>query len=177
MDSNKKRIKLTLKNISKSFYTRKEVFEAVNNISLDVYENEFLVILGPGQCGKSVLLNMISGLEMPTAGTVKFAEEKEAEVGFVFQKTAVFPWKTVVQNVEFALQLKGVDKKERRKRAQYLIDLGGLHGFENSYPRQLSGGMKQRVGIARAYCSDPQILLMDEPFGALDAQTRYQMED
>ena len=177
MDSNKKRIKLTLKNISKSFYTRKEVFEAVNNISLDVYENEFLVILGPGQCGKSVLLNMISGLEMPTAGTVKFAEEKEAEVGFVFQKTAVFPWKTVVQNVEFALQLKGVDKKERRKRAQYLIDLVGLHGFENSYPRQLSGGMKQRVGIARAYCSDPQILLMDEPFGALDAQTRYQMED
>lgn len=177
MDGKVKKVKLTLKNISKSFYSRKEIFEAVNNISLDVYENEFLVVLGPGQCGKTVLLNMIGGLETPTAGTVNFADQKEAGVGFVFQKTEVFPWKTVMQNVEFALELRGVGKKERRERAQYLIDLVGLRGFENSYPRQLSGGMKQRVGIARAYCSDPQILLMDEPFGALDAQTRYQMEE
>ena len=177
MDGKVKKVKLTLKNISKSFYSRKEIFEAVNNISLDVYENEFLVVLGPGQCGKTVLLNMIGGLETPTAGTVNFADQKEAGVGFVFQKTAVFHWKTVMQNVEFALELRGVGKKERRERAQYLIDLVGLRGFENSYPRQLSGGMKQRVGIARAYCSDPQILLMDEPFGALDAQTRYQMEE
>lgn len=175
MDSKERRIMLTLKNISKSFFSRKEVFEAVNDISLDVYENEFLVILGPGQCGKSVLLNIISGLDVPTAGSVEFKDK--AEVGFVFQKTAVFPWKTVMQNVEFALELKGMNKKERRERAQYFIDLVGLHNFENSYPGQLSGGMKQRVGIARAYCSAPQILLMDEPFGALDAQTRYQMEE
>ena len=95
MDGKEKRVKLTLKNISKSFYARKEIFEAVNNISIDVYENEFLVILGPGQCGKSVLLNIISGLEKPTAGEVKFPSNDEKKVGFVFQKTAVFPWKTV----------------------------------------------------------------------------------
>ena len=99
MDRKEKRVKLTLKNISKSFYARKEIFEAVSNISIDVYENEFLVILGPGQCGKSVLLNMISGLEEPTAGEVMFPNNDEKKVGFVFQKTAVFPWKTVMQNV------------------------------------------------------------------------------
>ncbi len=177
MDGKEKRVKLTLKNISKSFYARKEIFEAVNNVSLDVYENEFLVILGPGQCGKSVLLNMITGLEKPTAGTVEFADRNESNVGFVFQKTAVFPWKTVMENVEFAQELQGVSREKRREQAQYLIELVGLKGFENSYPRQLSGGMKQRVGIARAYCSNPDVLLMDEPFGALDAQTRYQMEE
>ena len=106
-----------------------------------------------------------------------FPNKDEKKVGFVFQKTAVFPWKTVMQNVEFSQELKGVNKAERRKQAEYLIELVGLKGFENSYPRQLSGGMKQRVGIARAYCSNPDILLMDEPFGALDAQTRYQMEE
>ena len=165
VDRKEKRVKLTLKNISKSFYARKEIFEAVSNISIDVYENEFLVILGPGQCGKSVLLNMISGLEEPTAGEVMFPNNDEKKVGFVFQKTAVFPWKTVMQNVEFSQELKGVNKAERRKQAEYLIELVGLKGFENSYPRQLSGG------------SNPDILLMDEPFGALDAQTRYQMEE
>ena len=113
MDGKEKRVKLTLKNISKSFYARKEIFEAVNNISIDVYENEFLVILGPGQCGKSVLLNIISGLEKPTAGEVKFPSNDEKKVGFVFQKTAVFPWKTVMQNVEFSQELKGVNKARR----------------------------------------------------------------
>jgi NitT/TauT family transport system ATP-binding protein len=167
--------KLSLHNVAKSFYARKGVFEAVKDVSFDVMENEFLVILGPGQCGKSVLLNMIAGLETPTTGSIEFMD-KNAEVGFVFQKTAILPWKTVMENVELPLELKGVPKKERREKAQYLIDLVGLRGFENSLPKQLSGGMKQRVGIARAYCSDPDILLMDEPFGALDAQTRYQME-
>ena len=139
MDGKEKRVKLTLKNISKSFYARKEIFEAVNQISIDVYENEFLVILGPGQCGKSVLLNMISGLEEPTAGEIRFPNKDEKKVGFVFQKTAVFPWKTVMQNVEFSQELKGVDKRERRKQAQYLIELVGLKGFEDSYPRQQIG--------------------------------------
>lgn len=172
-----KRIKVSLRNISKSFVSRKEVFEAVNHVSIDVYENEFLVLLGPGQCGKTTLLNMVSGLETPTEGAVEFADNEATDVGFVFQKTAVFPWKTVMENVELPLELKGVPKEERRKRAQYLIDLVGLTGFENHLPKQLSGGMKQRVGIARAYCNNPQVLLMDEPFGALDAQTRYQMEE
>lgn len=176
MDDKVKNV-LSLKNVSKSFYGRNRVFEAVNNVSLDVRENEFLVLLGPGQCGKSVLLNIISGLDTPTMGEVEFPDEKDRDVGFVFQKTAIFPWKTVMENVELPLQLAGVGKAERREKAQYLINLVGLHGFEDALPKQLSGGMKQRVGIARAYCSNPKILLMDEPFGALDAQTRYQMEE
>ena len=168
---------LRLENIAKSFYARHEVFDAVSDFSIDVYENEFLTILGPGQCGKSVLLNIIAGLEKPTKGTVDFPASSDTTMGFVFQKTAVFPWKTVMENVELGLQIKGTNKKERREKAQYLIELVGLKGFENAYPYQLSGGMKQRVGIARAYCVNPDILLMDEPFGALDAQTRYQMEE
>lgn len=168
---------LRLENIAKSFYARHEVFDAVSDVSIDVYENEFLTILGPGQCGKSVLLNIIAGLEKPTKGTVDFPASSDTTMGFVFQKTAVFPWKTVMENVELGLQIKGTNKKERREKAQYLIELVGLKGFENAYPYQLSGGMKQRVGIARAYCVNPDILLMDEPFGALDAQTRYQMEE
>lgn len=167
---------LSVQGISKSFCARGKIFDAVNNASLDVYKNEFLVILGPGQCGKSVLLNMISGLENPTEGKIVFPDEKH-EIGFVFQKIAIFPWKTVMENVEIAPQLKGISKKERREKAEYLIELVGLKGFEKTYPAELSGGMKQRVGIARAYCSNPDILIMDEPFGALDAQTRYQMED
>ena len=168
---------LRLENIAKSFYARHEVFDAVSDVSIDVYENEFLTILGPGQCGKSVLLNIIAGLEKPTKGTVDFPASSDTTMGFVFQKTAVFPWKTVMENVELGLQIKGTNKKERREKAQYLIELVGLKGFENAEPDQLSGGMKQRVGIARAYCVNPDILLMDEPFGALDAQTRYQMEE
>lgn len=167
---------LKVENLTKAFSARDEIFEAVENVSLEVHENEFLVILGPGQCGKTVLLNMISGLEKPTSGEVKFSQAG-SKIGFVFQKTAVFEWKTVMENVEFAPMLRGVSKKERREKAQYLINLVGLTGFENSYPNQLSGGMKQRVGIARAYAADPSILIMDEPFGALDAQTRYQMEE
>lgn len=169
-------VELRTINLTKAFSTRNEIFEAVEDVSIDVHKNEFLVILGPGQCGKSVLLNMISGLEKPTSGKIEFANS-DHKIGFVFQKTAVFEWKTVMENVEFAPMLGGVPKKERRERAQYLIDLVGLTGFENSYPNQLSGGMKQRVGIARAYAADPDLLIMDEPFGALDAQTRYQMEE
>ena len=177
MDNQVNDFVLKLNHVSKSFYGRNKVFEAVNNISLSVRENEFLVLLGPGQCGKSVLLNIISGLDTPTLGNVEFANEKDKDVGFVFQKTAILPWKTVMENVELPLQLAGISKAERREKAQYLIDLVGLTGFEEALPKQLSGGMKQRVGIARAYCSNPKILLMDEPFGALDAQTRYQMEE
>ncbi len=177
MDNQVNDFVLRLNHVSKSFYGRNKVFEAVNDVSLSVRENEFLVLLGPGQCGKSVLLNIISGLDTPTLGNVEFANEKDKDVGFVFQKTAVLPWKTVMENVELPLQLAGVGKKERREKAQYLIDLVGLTGFEDALPKQLSGGMKQRVGIARAYCSNPKVLLMDEPFGALDAQTRYQMEE
>ena len=151
------------------------------DVSLEVYESEFLVILGPGRCGKTTLLNMIAGLEKPVDGQILLDGEElkgsDERIGMVFQKRALMPWKTVMENVEFGLKIKGMDKTERRKIAQKYIDLVGLTGFEKAYPDQLSGGMKQRVSIARAYSNDPHILLMDEPFGALDAQTRYAMEE
>ena len=177
-----KKVKLTLKNVSKGYVVGNSVFSAVNNVSLDVYDNEFLVLLGPGRCGKTVLLNMIAGLEEPSFGDIMIGDDRingksDPRVGMVFQELALMPWKTVMQNVELGLKIRGVPKKERREVAQKYIDLVGLHGFEKSYPAQLSGGMKQRVGIARAYTSNPQILLMDEPFGQLDAQTRYAMQE
>ena len=178
---NKSRLKMSLQNISKSFHSRKETQEAVADVSFDVYENEFLVILGPGQCGKTVLLNMIAGLESPTTGKMLYEGKEYHGVndgfGLVFQKTALMDWMTVMENVEFGLKIKKMPKEERRAIAQKYIDLVGLNGFEDKYPRQLSGGMKQRVGIARAYSTNPGVLLMDEPFGALDAQTRYLMEN
>ena len=177
-----KKVKLTLKNVSKGYVVGNSVFSAVNNVSLDVYDNEFLVLLGPGRCGKTVLLNMIAGLEEPSFGDIMVEGDRingksDPRVGMVFQELALMSWKTVMQNVELGLKIRGVPKKERREVAQKYIDLVGLHGFEKSYPAQLSGGMKQRVGIARAYTSNPQILLMDEPFGQLDAQTRYAMQE
>lgn len=181
MPMDKKKIKLRLENISQSYVVNNEVRDAVTNISLDVYDNEFLVILGPGHCGKSVLLNIIAGLEKPISGNLYLDGEKlqgsDKRISMVFQRLALMPWKTVMGNVEFGPQIAGIDKETRRKTAQKYIDLVRLTGFEKSYPNQLSGGMKQRVGIARAYASNPEILLMDEPFGQLDAQTRYAMEE
>jgi NitT/TauT family transport system ATP-binding protein len=177
----KKKSKLKLENIFQSYVVNNEVSDAVSNISLEVYDNEFLVLLGPGHCGKSVLLNIIGGLEKPTNGNLYIDGEKlegsDKRISMVFQKLALMPWKTVMGNVEFGPEIAGVDKATRRKTAQKYIDLVGLTGFEKSYPNQLSGGMKQRVGIARAYATNPEILLMDEPFGQLDAQTRYAMEE
>ena len=179
MDGEK--VKLRLENISQSFITNNRVFDAAVDVSLDVKDNEFLVILGPGRCGKTVLLNMIAGIEKPVDGRILLDGEEingsDERIGMVFQKRALMPWKTVMENVEFGLKLKGVPKDERRAVAQKYIDLVGLQGFEKSYPDALSGGMKQRVSIARAYTNNPEILLMDEPFGALDAQTRYAMEE
>ena len=123
---------------------------------------------------------MIAGLEQPTSGEIRLdgsvIQGSDRRIGMVFQKLALMPWKTVMQNTEIGPKFRGVKKEERRKKAQSYIDLVGLNGFEKAYPAQLSGGMKQRVGIARAYTNDPEILLMDEPFGALDAQTRFVME-
>ena len=143
-------------------------------------ENEFVVILGPGQSGKSTLMRLIAGFEAPTTGHVYVNGEEvdgpSDKVGFVFQRYTLFFWRTVMGNVEMGPKLKGIGKEERRKMAQKYIDLVGLTGFENSYPNQLSGGMKQRVGIARAYVNEPTLLILDEPFGQLDAQTRILME-
>ena len=169
------KIKIEVKNLCKSFQNAKEETEVLKDVSFNVYENEFLVILGPGQCGKTVLLNIMADMEEATSGEVSFNGEQN--VGFVFQRYALFHWKNVLRNVEAPLKFKGVDKKTRKETAMKYIDLVGLKGFEKAYPAQLSGGMKQRVGIARAYASGNDVILMDEPFGALDAQTRYQMQD
>ena len=175
------KVKLQIKNLRKVFQGKNGDTAAVDGVSFDVYDNEFLVLLGPGQCGKTVMLNMIAGLETPTEGEIildgEHVKGHDRKIGMVLQKTALMPWKTVMHNVEIGPKWRGVSKAERTATAQKFIDLVGLHGFEKSYPAQLSGGMKQRVGIARAYANDPEILIMDEPFGALDAQTRYAMEE
>lgn len=177
----KKQVILSLKNISQSFVVKDEVKPAVENVSLDVYDNEFLVVLGPGHCGKTVLMNVIAGIEKPIEGQIFLKGEEihgnDRRIGMVFQSLNLMPWRTVMGNVEFGLELAGMEKKKRRAIAQKYIDLVRLTGFEQSYPHELSGGMKQRVGIARAYTNNPEILIMDEPFGALDAQTRYAMEE
>ena len=162
--------KIELKNVSKVYETRDKKVEVLNNLSFEVHENEFLVLLGPGRCGKTVLLNILANLEKQTSGTIEFAggRPKMGDLGMVFQKYALFPWKTVMGNVEMSQKLKGVDKKVRQEKAQEYINLVGLKGFENSLPKQLSGGMKQRVGIAMSMTAQPKLLLADEPTSALD---------
>lgn len=176
-------VKLRTEHLCRVFFSPKKGHDhpAVADISLEVYENEFLVLLGPGQCGKTVLLNMISGLETPTGGKLWIDGEEitkpSPKLATVFQRMAILPWKNSIENVEMGPKYRGVPKQERRESGNRFLKMVNLEGFEKSYPRQLSGGMKQRVGIARAYNAEPDILLMDEPFGALDAQTRYQMQD
>ena len=169
------------KNICKTFTTKDNSLEVLRDFNLDVKENEFVVLLGPGQCGKTTLMNIIAGIQGATSGEVLFEGEAitkpNPKLGVVYQTTGLFPWFTVMKNVDFGPRLKHMPKAEREKKAQHFIDLVGLTGFENAFPIKLSGGMRQRVGIARAYCNDPKVLLMDEPFGHLDAQTRYSMQD
>ncbi len=167
--------------IAKTFFSRKGDTDAIEDISISVRRNEFLVLLGPGQCGKTTFLNIVAGLVKPTSGTIKLDGKTitgtDPRIAMVFQKTGLYEWKTAMENTELGLKYRNTTKKDRREIAQKYLDLVGLHGFENAYPHALSGGMKQRVGIARAYAANPESLLMDEPFGALDAQTRYAMEE
>ncbi len=181
MNINEQPLKIRCENISKTFIQKgNQEVPVIRDVTMDVHENEFLVICGPGQCGKSTLLRIIAGLEIPDAGTVtldgKTIDGPGADRGMVFQSYMLFAWKTVRHNVELGLKLRGVPSKERREIAQRYIDMVGLQGFENHYPHQLSGGMKQRVGIARAYANAPAVMLLDEPFGQLDAQTRMFMQ-
>ena len=173
--------RMEINEISKTFFSDKGYFTAIKDVSFDVNDGEFLVILGPGRCGKTVLLNIIAGLEQQTEGKVVYNGREwrgvNPEISMVFQKLALMPFKTVMENVELGLKFRGMSRGQRREIAQHYIELVGLKGFEKSYPTQLSGGMKQRVGIARAYAADPKLLIMDEPFGQLDAQTRYQMQE
>lgn len=176
-----KKVVVECSHMGKTFGEFETAHEVVRDFNTQIHENEFVAIFGPGQCGKTTILNLMAGLETVSEGFVEVNGEKVtgpgADRGMVYQTTALFPWLTVMGNVEFGLKMAGVKKKERRKRAQYFIDLVGLTGFEKSYPVKLSVGMCQRVGIARAYCNNPSVILMDEPFGHLDAQTRYLMEE
>jgi NitT/TauT family transport system ATP-binding protein len=168
--------KLQLKNISLAY----DSLVALDGVTFDVYEGEFVSIVGPSGCGKSTLLSVIDGLSPATGGQVILADKEVREPGFdralVFQEPSLLPWRTVLANITFGLECKNVPKATAREKALSLISLVGLDGFADAFPYQLSGGMQQRVNLARALAVDPEILLMDEPFAALDAQTREFMQ-
>lgn len=180
MAGNNSIVKLKIENVYKEYNTRKGKTVALNGINLDIKENEFICVVGPSGCGKSTLLNAIAGLHEPTSGSIyldgNLIKGTGVERGVVFQQYALFPWRTVLKNVMFGLEIKKTPKDEAEKIAMKYIKSVGLEGFEHAYPKELSGGMKQRVAIARAYAVNPEVLLLDEPFGALDAQTRVQLQ-
>ena len=172
--------KVRIDNVRKVYNTRNGEMVALNGVSLDIMENEFITVVGPSGCGKSTLLNIIAGLLEPTSGKA-YCNGKEitgtgTERGVVFQQYALFPWLTVKKNVMFALEMRGIKGKEAEEEAMKYLRMVDLEKFADHYPKELSGGMKQRVAIARAYAANPEVLLMDEPFGALDAQTRTQLQ-
>jgi NitT/TauT family transport system ATP-binding protein len=171
--------KIAARDITRVFMTRAHRVVALDRVSLDVADGEFACIVGPSGCGKSTLLRILAGLAAPTSGAVTFARgDRGTPVhSLVFQEYAIFPWKTVLENVVFGLEMRGVPRREREAAGRLWIERVGLRDFADAYPRQLSGGMRQRVGIARAFANDPQVLLMDEPLGALDAQTRLLLMD
>lgn len=178
MDS---KIKLQVRNLSKIYADNGREVVALKDVDLEVKESEFVMIVGPSGCGKTSLINIIGGLDEASAGEVlldgKAVSGPGADRGMVFQGYSLFPWLTVQKNVEFGLKMKKVSPTERAEHARKYIRLVGLEGFEDALPRQLSGGMKQRVAIARTLANEPEVLLMDEPFGALDAQTRVVMQE
>ena len=173
--------KISVKGITKTFALGKETFTALEHVSLEIADNEFVTVVGPSGCGKSTLLNILAGLEEPTEGQALVdgttVSGPGPERGVIFQQYALFPWLTVRKNVEFGLKTARVGKEERRERAQHFIEMVGLEQFADALPKMLSGGMRQRCAIARAYAVNPSILLMDEPFGALDALTRVKLQE
>ena len=180
MAGEERSVKVKIDHVEKIYEGRNGKMIALNGVDLDIMENEFICVVGPSGCGKSTLLNIIAGLLEPTSGAVyvngKKVEGTGTERGVVFQQYALFPWLTVLKNVMFGLKLKGMSDEEAKEIAMKYIKMVELEDFVNSYPKELSGGMKQRVAIARAYAVQPEVLLMDEPFGALDAQTRTQLQ-
>ena len=175
------RYEIEISGVTKSYEGRDGRFLALDTVDLNVQRNEFICVVGPSGCGKTTLMNIVAGLLAPTTGSVRVRGEEVTGPGkgkgVVFQQYALYPWLTVQKNVEFGLKMKRVEKQRRRELAEKYIRLVGLEKFAGAYPKELSGGMKQRVAIARAYATDPEVLLMDEPFGALDAQTRAQLQE
>jgi NitT/TauT family transport system ATP-binding protein len=172
---------IEVRNVSKRFISRGDVVTALKNISLNIPKEKFVCVIGPSGCGKTTLLNIIAGLEQSSEGEVLVKNKVVSSPGLdravVFQEHTLFPWKTTEQNIEFGLISKNLPKNERKEIVKRFINLTRLSGFETKYPRELSGGMKQRVAIARALAVDPDILLLDEPFGSLDAQTRFILQE
>ena len=174
------KVKITARNVVKVYPSTNGDITAVDDFSLEVKEGEFVCIVGPSGCGKSTFLRILAGLIPLSSGHIKIASGDDPDKplnSMVFQEYAIYPWKKVIDNVAFGLQMRGVPKAERHAIAMEWLDRVGLRKFANYYPRQLSGGMKQRVSIARALALNPEVLLMDEPLGALDAQTRMVMQD
>ena len=173
---------VSIEQVSLEFRTRRTgTIVALDNLSLEVPDKQFAAIVGPSGCGKSSLLALVAGLNETSAGCCKIDDRivsgPGADRGMVFQSYSLFPWLTVQKNVEFGLSLRNLPARQRVERARYYVDAVGLTGFEDAYPVQLSGGMQQRVAIARVLANDPEVLLMDEPFGALDSQTRSIMQE
>jgi NitT/TauT family transport system ATP-binding protein len=173
--------RIEIRDLGVVFGSNETAVEAVSGVSMTVEAGEFVSLIGPSGCGKSTLLNIVAGFVTPTRGTALLdgnpITRPGSDRGVVFQQYSLFPWMTVRKNVEFGLKMQGVNTSKRETTARTLLGLAGLLAFENHYPDQLSGGMKQRVGIVRALATSPQVLLMDEPFGALDAQTRVVMQE
>jgi len=172
---------LSIKNLNKTYHTEEgEEVVALSDINLYVADKEFVCFIGPSGCGKTTLLRITAGLEKPDSGTLTVNNEPITgpgpDRGMVFQEYSLFPWRTVLKNITFSLELKKIPKSEREKIARDFLKVVGLSKFADSYPHELSGGMKQRVAIARALVNDPDVLLMDEPFGAVDAQTRNRLQ-
>ena len=173
---------LSIQGVSRTFTSHKgQQTQALLPVDFSVQENDFVTILGPSGCGKSTMLRIVAGLDFPSSGQVLLGGKEVtgpgADRGMVFQSYTLFPWLTVAQNIRFGLREKGVSEALQKERSDYFIAKVGLRGFEQHYPKQLSGGMQQRTAIARALANDPKILLMDEPFGALDNQTRVLMQE
>ena len=174
-------VKISFDNVGKVFRGRGATVTALDAISFDVRDGEFVVLVGPSGCGKSTLLDLLGGLSAPTSGRILVdgvpVTGPGLDRGIVFQQYALLPWRTARGNVEFGLEAKGIPRRQRQSQAREFLQLVGLAGFADRYPHELSGGMKQRVAIARSLAFDPDVLLMDEPFAALDAQTRNGLQD
>lgn len=172
---------LKISGVAKRFVSSDKIVTAIDGITLDVAAGEFVTMVGPSGCGKSTILNIVSGLMPPTVGSITvdghLSSGVTRDIGYVTQQANLMPWRTLVDNVAFPLEVAGVGKAERLGRARDLIQLVGLAGFEQAYPDQLSGGMRQRANIIRTMIYEPKVILMDEPFGPLDAQTRVVLQD
>lgn len=166
--------------VTKKFVTRNGEVTALEDVNLEIHDGQFVCLLGPSGCGKTTLLRMIGGLDTPTSGTItidgKEVDGPSPKMTMVFQEYSLYPWRTVAENVGFGLEMNGVTPEERRESVMKELKLVGLENFADSYPYELSGGMRQRAAVARALATDPAVMLMDEPFGALDAQTRNKMQ-